>query len=367
MLLVAAPCHLWCFWPIAATVGNFALGNEKYADVWIGSQITSGFLGGPSPSWPDQEPIDSETIFTLASCTKLPTTVAVLHIVEKKLIALDDDVSNMLPALGRQKVLAGWDLDGTPILHNRQYPITLRHLLTHSSGAGYSPYNSNLARYQRYRGIQPSQGSTIEERFDFPLLFEPGQGWEYGCGIDWAGKLVEQLSGISLESYLQDFVWKPLGASSFTFWPDAQRHTHRHAALTRRNRATGNLELVTDGYDLNRGVSDCFGGHSGYCNGPDYTRLLLSILMNDGRVLRPETVDMMFQGQLSVESQQALQEGMETRKLITGDFYPGEVYNFALGGMLIEDARAADAPYSRGRRTLVWCGGTNQFWVSDCQ
>ncbi|KAK1715218.1 beta-lactamase/transpeptidase-like protein [Colletotrichum lupini] len=313
----------------------------------IGSDIVSECLGGPSPSWPNQAPIDKDTVFTLASCSKLPLTVAVLQLVEKRLLALDTDVSSMLPVLGRQKVLAGWQPDGSPILNERRSPITLRHLLTHSAGTSYYFQNKDLKRLRSLRGNLPATlEPTIEERYDDPLLFEPGEGWDYGCGPDWAGKLIEQLTGMSLEKYLRLHVWAPLGASSFTFWPNAEGKGHKVATLTERNVTTGRLEVHPDVLTLNQGVDmECFGGHGAYCSAGDYMELIFSIFSNDRRVLEPDSVEMM-------------------RKLTIGDFYRGEVYNWGLGGMLI-DGRRSEAECPRGPNTLAWGGGTNQFWFID--
>ncbi|KAF4993369.1 hypothetical protein FDECE_13423 [Fusarium decemcellulare] len=331
-----------------------------------GSCVLSRYLGGSEPSWPNQNTVDSQTIFTLASCTKLPTTVAALQLVEKQLISLDTDVSSILPVLGRQKVLAGWNADGSPILNKRRNPITLRHLLTHSSGAAYDFSNTDLEKFHCFRNTLPSNGSTIDERFDLPLLFEPGEGWEYGCGVDWAGKVVEQLSGTSLESYLRQNVWEPLGAMSFTFWPKCQSKEGRHlAALTVKGETTGRLKELPDGLALNVSVTDCFGGQGGYSNAADYTELLFSLLANDKRLLQAETMEMMFEGQLSKKSKEVLQAVTRDPTWAIGDFYPGEVYDWGLGGLLVEQLESCDALYARGPRTLVWSGAANLFWFID--
>ncbi|KAF5025563.1 hypothetical protein F66182_2371 [Fusarium sp. NRRL 66182] len=329
------------------------------------STIVSEYLGGPSPSWPDQVSIDGRTLFTLASLTKLPTTVAVLQLVEKGVITLDTDVSDLLPVLGRQQILAGWDADGSPILHKRRNPITLRHLLTHSSGCGYDFHSRDLKRFRRFQGNTSGSKPTVVEWFDQPLLFEPGQGWEYGSGIDWAGKLVEQISGISLEVYLRDHVWEPIGASNFTFWPHAPGSTYNIAALTHRNKGTGKLEVSSDEIDINRGLEDCFGGHGGYCSAEDYMKLLFSLLVSDQRMLQASSVDLMFQDHLSKESRQTFRNALKSQKLGVGDFYSGETYTWGLGGMIIEETHSHEAPYTRGPQTLVWGGYTNQFWYVD--
>lgn len=323
-------------------------------------------MGPKSVASSAPDPVDSNTIFTLASVTKLPTTIAALQQVEQGRIQLDDDVTELLPFLRQQKILSGFDDTGKPILKDRNGPITLRHLLTHASGVGYSFLSSaeKLQKYNTYTGRAPGQGSTVETRFDLPLLYEPGESWAYGAGIDWAGQVVEQLSGLSLEEYFNEHIWKPLGASStFTFFPSKGKSAKQHlATLASRTAESQQLKALPEGFDLNRGLEECFGGQGGYGRAEDVLKLLHSLLANDGRVLQPKTVDMMFQGQLSQPSKTALKESLEGPAWAVGDYYADEEYNWGLGGILIEKPSSA-APYTRGVNTLIWSGAPNIFWV----
>ncbi|KFA56594.1 hypothetical protein S40293_01138 [Stachybotrys chartarum IBT 40293] len=337
-----------------------------FARLRDGTQVTSEIADGHKHMGNKGKPINKNTLFTWASLTKLPTTIAALQLVEKGSIQLDDDVSSILPVLGRQPILSGWADDGSPILRKRRNPITLRHLLTHSAGTGYDFMSQELQKLHSSRGTVPSQGATIDERFDLPLLFEPGEGWEYGCGVDWAGKIVERLTGISLEAYLHKNVWAPLGATSFTFWPDKNNSRGAElATLTRRIRKTGKLAEIKQGLGINIGATDCFGGHGGHGTAGDLAELLSFILANDGRVLTPRMVDVMFENQLSPQSQSVLQNAMRDPTWSVGDFYPGETYNWGLGGMLINGSTNSKAPFNRGERTLVWSGAAHQFWFID--
>ncbi|KAG5930331.1 hypothetical protein E4U42_002072, partial [Claviceps africana] len=320
----------------------------------IGSDILHTYVGGPTPDWPDQRPVDKDTIFALASLTKLPTTVAVLQLVERKLIALDTDVTKFLPVLGRQKILTGWAADGSPILRERREPITLRQLLTHSSGCGYDWVSPKLKRFRRWQGTTAAtKRATMDEWFDQPLVLEPGRGWEYGCGVDWAGRLVEQISGLDLEEYMRRHIWRPLGCSSFTFWPHAPgRRPDVVATYTERDPGTGRLGLMPKGLDINENVTECFGGHSGFCSASDFAELMLSLLANDERLLEPSSVDLMFQDQSTPESREYVQVIMDRGNFAVGDYHAGEVYTWGLGGVLIEETRDSKAPYDRRPGTL---------------
>jgi len=153
----------------------------------------------------EEKPIEEDAMFLLASQTKLLTTIAALQIVERGLFRLDDDVTEKLPELGAHKILQGFDEDDKPILVERKKAITLksvryiwvpswrsvhadghcRHLLTHSAGCAYDGGAPTLIKYQKQRGRELGVGPTVPERYDYPLLFEPGTGWMYGANMDW--------------------------------------------------------------------------------------------------------------------------------------------------------------------------------------
>ncbi|KAI9163528.1 beta-lactamase [Paramyrothecium foliicola] len=333
-----------------------------HKDETTGSKLYSKYLGSPS-STVNGRPVDAQTVFALASYTKLPTSIAALKVVEEGLIGLDDDVAGVLPDLAKQQILTGFTSDGAPILQPRQNRLTLRHLLTHSAGLGYDLVNPQLKRYQAYRGRQLSHGPTLEERLDLPLLYEPGTSWEYGCSVDWAGKLVERLKSTTLESFLAENVWKPLGVSSYTFWPHRNKDIERRLATQSfRIPETGKLKPLPKGLRLNIGVADCFGGSGAYSDAETYMALLRSLLANDGKVLQKQTVDLFFQCQLSSGSRAALQAAMADPSWAVGDFYPGEEYDWGLGGLLITKAAG---PGPRRSGSMVWSGVANLFWFID--
>ncbi|KAH7189888.1 beta-lactamase/transpeptidase-like protein [Fusarium oxysporum] len=295
-----------------------------------------------------QDAIDINTLFTLTSLTKLPTAIAALQQVEKGIIGLDNDVTHLLPTLKQQRVLQSFKADGVPVLKDRTNP--LRHLLTHSAGTGYDFSNDELRGVQSLKGEYLGSKPTVEQRFNLPLLSEPGESWNYGCSIDWVGRLVEILTNMNLETYMLKHIWQPLGVTRFTFRLNQQ--------MPQRTRP------LPEGLPLNNGVTDCFGGQGGYSTVPDFMQLLYSLLANDGRILKPGTVDILFQGHLTPASKSVLNRKMEDPSWAVGTFYPGETYDWSLGGLLIEKP-GSSCPFSRGLNTLVWSGAANLFWFID--
>ena len=111
-------------------------------------------------------------------------------------------IATVLPELGNAQVLEGFGVDGSPQLRPAKRPITLRHLLTHTSGFVYDIWNPDIARYLEKTGT-PGIISCTNAALSIPLMFDPGERWDYGIGIDWAGKAIEAVSGQRLGHYMQ--------------------------------------------------------------------------------------------------------------------------------------------------------------------
>ena len=162
----------------------------------------------------DPASVTGETIFYIASCTKPVTSVAALQLVERGLVDLDEPVGRFLPQLANPDVLDSFNEAGEPVLRKAKSPITLRHLLTHSSGLAYDFNSPALTRYLARRGLDFRQ----PEPPPIPLLFDPGEGWVYGVGIDWAGRLIEAVSGEGLDRYCASNIFEPLGMHDTAFF-----------------------------------------------------------------------------------------------------------------------------------------------------
>ncbi|KQS03611.1 hypothetical protein ASG11_04555 [Sphingomonas sp. Leaf357] len=237
-----------------------------------------------------------DTIFWLASMTKLVTTVAAMQLVEAGRLSLDAPISDILPELANPPVLDGFDADGSPVHRPARGAITLRHLLTHRSGMGYEIMNPRLMRARGPAGPPPA---TTLASLTVPLLFDPGQGWEYGFGIDWAGLAVERRAGVTLDRYLADHIFGPLGMTDTGFGIHADL-PHRHAG-THLRQAGGDLLPIPSP----SGAAEDWEFHSGGAGlsgtAGDYIRFLRMLLgggaLERVRVLSAATVESMWQDQ----------------------------------------------------------------------
>ncbi|OJK02306.1 hypothetical protein ASPACDRAFT_76707 [Aspergillus aculeatus ATCC 16872] len=340
-------------WPGVVVAATNQSGSFRYAKAFGREVCTSA-----------AKPLTTKSIMAFASMSKLITTVAALQLVEKKLVELNTDVSPLIPGLARQEILYGWDATtGRPLLHPRHTAITLRSLLTHSSGTAYDMSNSELARFAAYHGRVPNSGATVDERFGYPLLFEPDTAWEYGTGIDWVGQVVERITGQSLELYIKRHIWQPLGIERMSFWPTSITGKTRQARMSVRDVVSGAFTELEEPF-LTEGVSECFGGQGIYGCLEEFLQVLHSILADDGKLLTGESIAEIFRPQLAPLSRDSLQRRVresEPESSFIGIFDNRRLYDWGLGGMLALE----NEPLGRRKNTLFWSGKPNLFWFID--
>ena len=233
-------------------------------------------------------PMTPDTVVWIASMTKAVTGACAMQLVEQGRLSLDEPIATVLPELARMQVLEGFAPDGAPRLRPAQRPITLRHLLTHTSGCVYDSWNPEMTRYLAATGT-PSILSCTNASLSVPLLFEPGDRWDYGTGIDWAGKAVEAVSGQRLGQYMQQNLLQPLGMTdtAFRIGPaQRQRLAKVHNRVPEGFVAT-DLELPQDP-EFEMGGGGLYSTASDYLR---FTRMILNGGTLDGtRVLARETV-----------------------------------------------------------------------------
>jgi len=294
-------------------------------------------------------PVTVDSIFSIASMTKAVTTVAALQLVEKDEIGLDEPVGKVLRELARINVVEGFDNKGEPILRPAKTPLTLRHLLTHTSGLCYSTWDETAFRYAAREGRPEA------------LMFEPGTRWQYGTGVDWAGRLVERLSGQTLEEYFQVNILRRLDMVDTSFLVPESKFPRVVSGYTRQ--PDGTLKQVerkppTPPKSFN-------GGGGLYSTAADYTRFMQMILgngrgINTQGILQPGTVEWMKTNQIGPLSAGKMRSYIPGTSLDV-DIQPGHKEKWSLGFLINTDA------YEGGRSagSLAWAGLFNTFYWID--
>jgi methyl acetate hydrolase len=165
----------------------------------------------------ESPPASLDSLFMIASMTKAVTAVAALQLVERGVLHLDEPLGERLPELAATQVLEGFDEAGHPRLRPPRAPITMRRLLTHTAGFAYTTWNPALHRLEQHRGAPLGAFNQV-------LVFDPGERWEYGTNLDWAGRVIEHLSQQSLEAYFRANIFEPLGMRDTSYlMPPARR------------------------------------------------------------------------------------------------------------------------------------------------
>ena len=293
-----------------------------------------------------------DSIFWIASLTKAVTSVAAMQLVEQGRVGLDQPLGTVVPKLADLQVLDGFGEDGQPVLRPARRAVTLHDLLTHTSGFVYETWNAGIGQYRRVTG-KPGSGSGLNVALEMPLAFDPGERWEYGIGVDWAGKVVEAVSGQTLGEYFAQHITGPLGMLDTRFGrPDSDRVVTIHNRLPDGTLGVGRLgrpskpELESGGGGL-------------YSTAPDYLKFLAMLVRGGDGILRPETVARMGQNQigaLDVSRMRTVLPPMSN----DAEFFPGMAkgwgYGFVINGEKGHAGRAANS--------LAWAGLANcYYWI----
>lgn len=299
-------------------------------------------------------PMKLDTVCQIASMTKALVSVGAMQLVEAGRIDLDAPIGTVLPELADLQVLIGFAEDGAPILRPAERPITLRHLLTHTSGLGYAFVQPEILRYYRAVGI-PAPGSKAS--ITMPLLFDPGDDWAYGVSTDWAGLAIEAITGTDLQTYLEAHVFTPLGMKNSAF-----RDTLPSGA------ARLHLRAPDSGFSLSPlylGGGEFHGGGGGLTStAEDYARFLQMMLrggeLGGNRLLQADTVIAMSRNQIGAIRAGAMPTAMPDFAA-PFDTFPDQHTGWGLGFLInpepVEGGRSAGS--------LCWAGIFNSYYWID--
>jgi len=305
-------------------------------------------------------PMTRDTIFNIASMTKPMVALAALQLYERGQLLIDDPLSQYFPKFATMEV-AQLDASGDTITGKvpAQRPITLRHLMMHTSGLIYGA-RGNTAVHKLYPGSSStSAGSLTGPEFmdklaSLPLLHQPGSTWDYGFGLDALGQVVEKVSGKPLSKYFEENVWKPLGMTDTAFFIPPEKAA-RYAKTLPTDPDTGKPQAASP--NLTQPLKfECGGGCLSSTAG-DYLRFA-QMLLNKGaagetRILGRKTAEYMLTNQL----------GPEVKNLMANTDPTRADYGFGLGLSVRTEAGRGRVMGSVG--DFSWPGASGTNWWAD--
>ncbi len=299
-----------------------------------------------------------DTVCQIASMTKAVVSLAAMQLVEAGRLTLDGPIADVLPELGlerkRARVLTGFSETGLPRLRPAVRPITLRHLLTHTAGLGYSFVQPEVLRY--FAATQmPEPG--FEAAITMPLLFDPGERWEYGVATDWVGLAIEAVTGGDLQSYLQQHILAPLGMKDTAFRPILPED----AAKVHKRTENGSFRIST----INLGGGEFQSGGGGLSSTvPDYARFLRMILrggeLDGARIVSAATIAEMTRNQVG-ELRAGYMGSAMPAIAAPYDNFPDQHTGWGLGFLI----NPQTGPNGRSAGSLAWAGIFNSFYWID--
>lgn len=301
-------------------------------------------------------PVTPDSLFRIASMTKPVTSVAVLQLVEQGKLGLDEPLQSYLPRFADARVLEGFDEAGQPMLRAARSPVTIRQLLSHTSGYVYALFDANAARLEK-EGHAVSMFVPGDGFLDVPLAFDPGTRWAYGINTNILGHLVEVVSGQRLDAWLTRQIFAPLGMHDTHFMLPADKQSRLATPYTRGpDSQLAEFTLPPD--------NDAFfsGGGGLYSTPVDYMRFLRALLRGgelDGvRILSPAMVEEMARNQTG--SLPGVGELRSTMSDFSNSLDMGWDDRFGLGFLI----SSKPGPHGRAAGSLSWAGLFNTyFWI----
>jgi methyl acetate hydrolase len=236
-------------------------------------------------------PLRTDAIFRIASMTKPVTSVAIMMLLEQGKLSLDDPVSKYLPGFDKLQVITRFNAaDGTYETRPAKRTMTLRHLLTHTSGIGYGFSSPIVARLQ--------QGNTKNE-WELPLLHDPGERWTYGASTRVLGLVVEKITGESLETYLQQRIFIPLGMIDTSFAVPVAKQSR---VITVYSHVDGKFQPQPGGTIPSTPTPPFLGDGGLYSTAHDYGQFIRMLLnhgsLGDAKILSERSIGLMSRNQI---------------------------------------------------------------------
>jgi CubicO group peptidase (beta-lactamase class C family) len=298
-----------------------------------------------------RKPMAADAMFRIASMAKLVTAVAVMTLVDKGQLGLDDEVTSFLPGYGDLVVVEGFDAAG-PRVRKPSRPATIRELMAHTAGLAYNTFDPVIEEYERVTGA-PNIGTGRRDALKLPLVSDPGQRVDYGTGFDWAGLVVEAITGQTFDVVCEQEIFTPLGMKMTSM----HRPEERGGSLTPVLAVAGDGGFTESGNDFPLAPEFYFGGGCMYTTAEDYLKFALELAAPQAGVLTQASIDQIFTSQSGALDIPVMRSA---KPLESYDVDLGPGWKWGLGAAL----NPADVPHRRRAGSGGWAGIFNTyFWI----
>jgi methyl acetate hydrolase len=334
----------------APVAGVSAIATDRDGSIYEGAAGVRTLGSAP--------PFTTDTVCAIFSTTKAIAGTVALMLVQEGALELDAPARQYAPAIGELQVLDGFQDDGSPRLRAPKREITTRMLLTHTAGFAYDFFNESYFKLAQQG--QPSVITATQAAISTPLLFDPGERWEYGSNMDWVGQVIEGITGQRLGETMRERIFEPLRMTSTAFTMSAEMRS-RMASMHQRadDGSIAPLDLI-----LPQDPEIQMAGHGLYSTAEDYCKFIRMWLNDgagpDGQLLDPETVEMAAGNHLG-ELKVKLLPGVIPTLSNDAEFFPGMPKSWAITFMINDE----DAPTGRPAGSLAWAGLANLYYWID--
>lgn len=300
-----------------------------------------------------QKKVSENTRYMVFSMTKIQTMTALMQLVEKGLISLDDEVGRFLPAYGNLSVKTDGKIE--PL----KTPLLIRHLASMQSGLDYSLERPGILRVLKEKGANATTRELVDSFVESPLDFEPGTHFRYSLSHDVIAAIIEVVSGISFGEYLEKNIWKPLGMSNTFFAGQLNDDVENLADQYIYDEPNDRINLMKK--TCNYQLSDRYqsGGAGLISCTKDYSILADTIAFGgvsaEGvRILKPESIEIMKTNLLGEDSLKDIADTMGRKG-----------YGYGIGMQILLDREAAKATAPQG--VFGWDGAAGSCVIMDTE
>ncbi len=312
----------------------------------------------------DERSYANDDIYRLASMTKAVTSIAIMQLVYQRLIYLDDPVFEYIPSYGKMTVLNEFNPeDSTYTVVKTMKPVTIRNLMTHTSGIVYGSFNPGklMAVYEKFDmnvGFSHPEWTTeewIDRLAEVPLAHQPGERFSYGLNMDVLGRIIEVVSGKPLDVYFKQYIFDPLGMEDTYFYLPEEKFDRLTPVMVKvQGEFRDAIDLgMSSAVDYpKQGPRNFFAGGAGLSStAMDYTKFIEALVEGGNEILPSEMMPILLEDQMPI---------------VINDYenYPkGKDGSFCLGFTLYQDKPTKTSPKSPG--TYEWSGYFNTKFFID--